>query len=106
MMRYGPPVFRSVWGIETGMIVATSYGTGPYVITHVLGPHGDGTISLVCVGAPGTPYERMGGEFFINVVRPTAIEGVYSSVGHDTITVTPNPDAPVMQLDLFEEVAA
>jgi hypothetical protein len=98
-----PRQHRSLWGIETGMIVTTSYGTGPYVITEIAGPYLDGTISLVCDGAPGSHYERVsyGSPYFLNYIRPGK-DGVYPKGGGDSIFVAPNPNAAPRTLSLFE----
>lgn len=97
--------YRSLWGIETGMIVTTSYGTGPYVITEIAGPYADGTISLVCDGLPGSHYERVsyGSSYVLNYIRPGS-GGVYPTSGGHSITVVPNPDREPMNLTLFDLV--
>lgn len=91
---------RRVLDIETGMIVTTSYGSGPYVITEILGPFRDGTITLVLVGAPGTHYERVGGNYWINNIYQ-ATDGRYMS-GPDVIMIAPNPTPVPQMLSLFD----
>lgn len=95
--------YSEAWGLRTGMIVTTSYGSGPYLVESVT-LHPEGTprlqsstwteapgparVSLVMRGAPGSRYERMRGPFYINDIVEVVRRGeLYRTMAGDEVRV-------------------